>query len=340
MDVSPKRRPVAAVAVAASAGGVEALTEFVKALPADFPAAVLVVLHIPDTGPSVLPGILTRAGPLPAVHAEDGMALSAGLIIVAPPGRHLRVERGMAVLDRGPRENGHRPSADALLRSVARAYASRSAGVVLSGTMDDGAAGLRAVGLAGGFTLVQDPREAAFPGMPTAAIAEAVPDVVCSVDAMADRLMSWATELPPQTGLPSPRVGAVEEGMTNMRELLPFTCPECGGTLWADDNDGVERYRCRVGHAFSPGGLEVGKQNAVEAALWAAIVAFEERADLARRMLRRHGERGRPAQLRRYRDEIDRAAKQIDVLRGLIADIIDHGAQTGGSDKDDPSTTS
>ncbi|MBO0692398.1 MAG: chemotaxis protein CheB [Acidimicrobiaceae bacterium] len=339
MDLNPESRPVAVVAVAASAGGVEALTRFVKALPADFEAAVLVVLHIPDTGPSVLPGILTRAGSLPAVHAEDGMPLRAGLIIVAPPGRHLRVEPGMAVLDRGPRENGHRPSADLLLRSVARAYGSRSAGVVLSGTMDDGAAGLRAVGLSGGLTMAQDPTEAAFPGMPAAAIAEAHPDLVCSVDAMADRLTSWVAQPPPEEELLLPRVPAIEEGMTDMRELLPFTCPECGGNLWVDDDDGVERYRCRVGHAFSSRGLMVGKQNAVEAALWAAIVALEERADLDRRLLKRQGEHGRPALIRRYRDEIDRVAKQIEVLRGLIGDLIDHGAQTGGSDKDDANPT-
>lgn len=134
---------------------VEALREFTSALPTNFPGAVLVVLHIPPTGPSLLPAILSLASKLPARHARDGERLTAGVILVAPPDRHMAVD-GMTVrVLAGPRENGHRPAADVLLRSVAEHFCQRAAGVVLSGTMDDGAAGLRAVRVAGGFCLVQ-----------------------------------------------------------------------------------------------------------------------------------------------------------------------------------------
>jgi two-component system, chemotaxis family, protein-glutamate methylesterase/glutaminase len=187
--------PPAVVAVVASAGGVEALTSFVSMLPAGFPAAVLVVLHIPPAGPSVLPRILTRAGKLPARHPADGEPLARGVIMVAPPDRHLALTGQHVQLLSGARERGHRPSADVLLRSAAEAFGDRAAGVVLSGTMDDGAAGLRAVSAAGGLTLVQDPEEASFPGMPLAAIAEASPQFVGPVTALAGKVCEWVAQL-------------------------------------------------------------------------------------------------------------------------------------------------
>jgi two-component system chemotaxis response regulator CheB len=246
----------AVVAVAASAGGVEALTNFVAHLPADFEAATLVVLHLPPGGPSVLPNILARAGKLPVVHAEAGLPLRPGVVLVAPPGHHLVVRDHHADLLRGPRENGHRPSADALFRSVARAYGDRAAGVVLSGTMDDGAAGLRVIGLAHGLTMAQEPSEAAFPGMPTAAITEARPSIVCRVADMAERLVTWMSRLPTDDAIDDPSEG--EETMSYSeralrKELSEFTCPECGGTLWLDSSMGAERFRCRVARGGAVG---------------------------------------------------------------------------------------
>jgi two-component system, chemotaxis family, protein-glutamate methylesterase/glutaminase len=192
-------KPPAVVAVAASAGGVEALSQFAASLPADFPAAVLVVLHIPPTGPSVLPRILERAGKLPARHPRDGERLTGGVILVAPPDRHLMAEDSRVRLALGPTENGHRPAANTLLRSVAEAFGLRSAGVVLSGTIDDGAAGLRAVRAVGGLALVQDPDSAAFASMPRAAIEEADPQVVAPVPDLVAHLCDWLAALPEET---------------------------------------------------------------------------------------------------------------------------------------------
>jgi two-component system chemotaxis response regulator CheB len=194
--------PIAVVAVAASAGGVEALSAFVSSLPGDFRASVLVVLHIPPAGPSVLPEILARAGKLPARHPADNEPLSPGVIYTAPPDRHLTVSDGRVRLLAGPPENAHRPSADRLMRSVAESFGSHAAGVVLSGTMDDGAVGLAAIRAVGGRALVQDPEEAKCPGMPLAAIDETSPTDVCPVAQMGDRLCAWLDRLADEASQP------------------------------------------------------------------------------------------------------------------------------------------
>ncbi|MEA2901091.1 MAG: two-component system, chemotaxis family, protein-glutamate methylesterase/glutaminase [Actinomycetota bacterium] len=166
------------VLLGASAGGVEALSTVVSGLPPDLPAAVLVVLHISAWGTSVLPDILARKGPLPAHHAVDGEPVLAGQVYVAPPDRHLTVDGGRLRLDAGPKENGVRPAIDTLFRSAATAYGRDVVAVVLSGTLDDGTAGLVAVSERGGVTIAQDPADALFSSMPASAVRFARPDHV------------------------------------------------------------------------------------------------------------------------------------------------------------------
>jgi two-component system chemotaxis response regulator CheB len=173
------------VVIGASAGGVEALTRLAAGLPPGLPAAVAVVLHVPSTGKSVLPAILTRQGNLPASAALDGEPLTPGHIHVAPPDRHLLVRDGALVLDDGPRLNGHRPAIDSLFRSAAAAAGAGVIGVVLTGTLDDGAAGLAEIKLHGGTTVVQDPEDAQYPSMPAHAIERVAVDHVVPLDEMA-----------------------------------------------------------------------------------------------------------------------------------------------------------
>jgi two-component system, chemotaxis family, protein-glutamate methylesterase/glutaminase len=152
--------------VGASAGGVEALTRLVRTLPARFPGTLFVVLHLPAESPSLLPSILTRSGSLKASHPQDGERIAPGQIYVAPPDHHLLVESGYMRVVRGPKENRHRPALDPLFRSAARSYGPRVVGIVLSGMLDDGTAGLMAIKRCGGLAIVQNPAEALYPSMP------------------------------------------------------------------------------------------------------------------------------------------------------------------------------
>ncbi len=145
-EPAPERpRGQAVVIAGASAGGVEALVHLVRSLPADFPHAMLIVLHVSPSGTSVLPAILARACPLPVCAPADGEELSPGHVYVAPPDSHLVVEDSHLRLSQAPRENGHRPAIDPTMRTAANAYGGATIGIVLSGSRDDGTAGLIAI---------------------------------------------------------------------------------------------------------------------------------------------------------------------------------------------------
>jgi two-component system chemotaxis response regulator CheB len=309
------------VVVGASAGGVEALSALVRALPADFPAPVIVVLHVPASGPSVLPAILSRAGPLQAVHAADGAVLEPGRIFVAPPNCHVLVSNGSITLSRGPRENGHRPAIDPLFRSAVASYGERTAGVVLSGTLDDGTAGLFAIKSQGGATLVQDPEEALYNSMPSSAIRHVDPDYVLPASGLAETLARLAAgsngrpgkEEPVEDFAPAPAAEQAQPG-----DLAPFSCPDCGGALWVQKHGDLETFRCRVGHAFSANSLVSRHADTVERAVWAAYRALEERAAMSHRVSRRLAEHGRADSAAQFEREALETTRQAESLKRLL----------------------
>jgi len=281
-------------AVGASAGGVEALRMMAAGLPSDFAGSILVVLHIPRSSPSALPAILNRSGPLHAAAARDGEHLERGRIYVAPHDHHMLVLDGRIRLTRGPAENGHRPAIDPLFRSVARAVGRRAVGVVLSGTRDDGAAGMLSITRRGGIAVTQDPDDALYPQMPRAALAAtAVAHVVPAAKLGGVLTEITAMDLP---DLPAPADDELLNAEVAMSELGPLTaddlavpaagygCPSCGGSLFEMTDDPMPRYRCRVGHAWSPESLLEEQAVALEGALWMALRALEEKSALSRRM--------------------------------------------------------
>jgi two-component system chemotaxis response regulator CheB len=271
------------VVIGASAGGVEAMRQLVTSLPRTFPAALFVVIHLDPLFESRLAQLLSRPGGLLATSARDGEAIRPGRIWIAPPDHHLLVRSGRIEVMRGPRENGHRPAVDALFRTAAGAYGPRVIGVVMTGYLNCGTAGLLSIKARGGLAVVQDPRDAAAPAMPTSAIKHVAVDHVVPLRDLAD-LLQRLVETPAQ-----PQRELSEEGMkpTEGRGLghdVELVCPSCQGKLTASEVGGYSTFRCHVGHTFSLQSLSAGQAEEVERALWASVRALEEAAALSRRL--------------------------------------------------------
>ncbi len=322
------------ITMGASAGGVEALADLVSRLPADLPAAIFIVLHLPAYGTSVLPAILSRRGALPARHPTDGEPVRNGQIYVAPPDHHLLVSEGQVRLTRGPAENGHRPAIDTLFRSAARAYGERVVGVVLSGSLDDGTAGLQAIKMRGGIALVQDPDEALFASMPRSAMENVAVDYVQPLAEMAATLTRLASHPVSQEGISAvandfvkqrleteTKIAALDmEAIESPRDGHPsvFSCPDCHGVLWEVQEGRLTRYRCRVGHAFSPVSLLAAQSATLEEALWVALRALEENAAMADRMSERADGRGHTLAGVRFGEQAADSRQRAAIIREAL----------------------
>ena len=266
------------IVIGASAGGVEALQEVVRQLPPDLPAAIFVVIHLyPRTG-SALPEILSRSGPLSAVHPANGTVIEHGRIYVAPPDHHLIIEPGHVHLGTGPKEQHQRPSINVSFRSAANAYRERVIGVLLTGQLDDGVAGLWSIKRHGGLAVVQNPEEASFPSMPLSALREIETDYTVRLADMGSLFQRLVSEDGRSAGHGSNSGGALQPNLTDL------TCPDCRGTIWEVPKGHFKEYRCRVGHTYSPKSMLSEHFAAQEKAMYAAIVALEEGAALASRL--------------------------------------------------------
>jgi two-component system, chemotaxis family, protein-glutamate methylesterase/glutaminase len=303
------------VVIGASAGGLEVLRRVVSELPADLDASVCVVLHIAPGSPSALAPILDRAGPLPCRAAADGDLLRSGLILVAPPDHHMVVEDGRVKLTLDPRENGHRPAVDPLFRSAAHACEARVIGVVLSGSQDDGAAGLAAIKACGGGTIVQDPREAMYPGMPANAVAHVEVDAVAPMSLIAGTIASMVRggNLPLGTNPDGDRSPDPVGEETNAT-----VCPECGRVTGERTERSVMRCRCRVERSDEHDGPVDPPAERVEGVLWAAVRAIEDRRALLEQMASQAEERGQSGAARAFRARGDTARDNARQVREAL----------------------
>ena len=317
------------VVIGASAGGVGSLQRLVEHIPAEFPSAILVALHLPDGIRSMLPEILSRAGNLPASHAFNGEAIRAGHIYVAPSGFHLTVQRGRMIVMRGAREHGHRPAIDPLFRSAAIAYGKHVIGVILSGLLDDGTAGLRDIKRAGGVAIVQDPRDTEWPSMPQSALNHVPVDYSVPATQIGTLLQQLVTDARKSGGAMSNE----DENLASkeLRELTthqderqhpgepsPYSCPECGGVLWELKDGELLRFRCRVGHAYTNETLTSEQALVVEHALWSALRALEEQAAVRRRMAERARRNGRTTSAERFQGRARELEEQAQQVRNLV----------------------
>jgi two-component system, chemotaxis family, protein-glutamate methylesterase/glutaminase len=315
------------IVIGASAGGVGSLQRLVEPIPAEFSAAILIALHLPDGIRSMLPEILMRAGSLPAAHAINDEPVMPGRIFIAPAGFHLTVNGGHLTVTRGAREHGHRPAIDPLFRSAALSYGARAVGVVLSGSLDDGTAGLLEIKRAGGVAIVQDPADTEWPSMPLSALKHVDVDYCVPASQIGIVLQKIAGGPAGNAGtLPN---GDGKRGNNAMRtkpeeegsqpgEPSPYSCPECGGVLWEIKDSELLRFRCRIGHAYTSETLTTDQALTVEHALWKALRALEEQAAVRRRMAERARRQGLTMSAARWEDRAGLLDEQAHQLRRLV----------------------
>ncbi len=302
------------VVIGGSAGSLQVLQTILSTLPWDFPAAIFVVLHTTEDSPRLLPEILNRCSKLPVMYAVHGAEVLPSRVFVAPAGhRHMLLDRGRVRLEPGPRENRSRPAIDALFRSASYAYGGQVIGVVLTGNLDDGSAGLLAIKNRGGLAVVQDPDDSEAPSMPASAIEASEVDFILPADQIGPKLVELAaTET-------ADRVRAISIGEGSMSATgQTYSCPECGGVLEEAKEGGMLRFRCRVGHLYSPESLLADQTEAVETALWAAIRSMEEQAEFSDRLADTSKHKKRPRLARRFSEKAVASRENANVLRNLL----------------------
>jgi len=320
------------VVVGASAGGVTALKDFVKNLPADYSGSIFIVMHIPAYTESTLPSILTNAGPLEATHAKDGERIKPGRIYVAPHDHHMLLVDDRVIIKRGPKENRFRPSIDALFRSAAYVFGPRVIGIVLSGVLNDGTSGLWTVKQQGGVAIIQDPADAEQPQMPENVLeyvdvdysipAADMAPLICGMlkepalqksNLSAEKLRLLKTEIVIAT-----KDNAFEMGIMEMGELTPFTCPECHGALVRLEEGKIIRFRCHTGHAYTASSLLAEVTEYVEDALWQSMRAMEEMVMLLKNITSHFEKLDNPDAATIFREKAEDASKRARIIHDSI----------------------
>jgi two-component system chemotaxis response regulator CheB len=314
------------IVIGASAGGLDVLLDTARRLPADLPASLFVVVHTSPSHPSHLPELLSERGPLPASHPVDGEKIARGHIYVAPPDNHLVLRPGWVEVARGPKENGHRPSVDALFRTASSAYGPRVVGVVLSGHQDCGTAGVMSIKARGGVTVVQSPDSAAVPEMPRSVLERGGADFVVQPLELPDVLARL-------TGAPAGPALAPDEAIQRLEgdrpgEAAELVCPLCQGVLTESARGAFNHFRCHVGHAFSLESLVREQGEALERALWAAVRSLEESAALSKRLSATES-----GELRhRFAEKARTQLQQADLIREILL----HGNKLTSADGPKP----
>ena len=321
------------ITIGTSAGGIQALRTLVKQLPKDFPASVHIVQHLSNESPSNLVAVLGTTSQLPIAFAKDKELIEPGRIYLAPPDFHLLLERDRLRVIRGPRENRMRPAIDPLFRSAAVTYKSYVTGVILTGMLDDGTAGLQAIKACGGMAIVQDPNDAAYSSMPQSAISTVEVDRIVPLNEIASILMERVHQTPATVKevpadllleVPITRDAITEpDTMAQIGKPVAHSCPSCGGPLWqiGKGDNSLLRYRCHIGHAFTGLTLIEEQSEATEKALWIALRTLEERGRLLKNMSDRYARNGAITLAKTHQERAQEALDHSVLLRNLIRDL-------------------
>ncbi len=250
---------------------------------------------------------------------------------MAPPNHHLLLmEEDVIFLSHGPKENRHRPAIDPLFRSAANTYGPRVIGTILTGTLDDGTVGALVIKSAGGVIVVQDPADALFPDMPRSVLENVEVDYCLPLSQIASLLVTLANRPVEKKALSSApervmiesnishKARSTEEHMDKIGKPSTFTCPECQGTLWEIQDEKLVRFRCRVGHAYSPHSMLAAQSEKVETALWAALRSLEENANLYRRMSAREQKLKNNLLAVRFEENLKDTEVHIETIRHIL----------------------
>ncbi len=310
------------IAIGASVGGVDALRVIVAGLPDSIEAALFVTLHI-GAHHSILPGLLQDVGPLSASHAVHHELIRSGHIFVAPPDRHMTIEHGRIALTKGPRENLARPSIDPMLRSAARTYGSDVIGVILTGGLNDGTAGLYEVKAQGGTAIVQDPSTAAGTGMPQSAIKHVDVDHIVAVADIAPLLIRLVGAEGSRDRIAhgdQSSGDSQEKGMTaqfTLNHPVAVTCPDCGGALRRSELGSLTQFSCHIGHVYTAEVMMAAQFIAMERSIESAMRSLCERADLCRSMIAQNRVAD-DASRDQWEEAMSEALEQTAPLRALL----------------------
>lgn len=318
------------VVIGCSAGGVEALPRILQQLSPDLAAAVLIVQHLAPTGAHYLVGILARSSPMTVAWAEQGAAIRPGHVLVGPPDAHFLCADAHVRLTGGARENHVRPSIDKLFRSAAAVHGSRVIGVLLTGMMDDGVGGLRAIQDAGGAVIVQDPMDAAYPELPTRALQAIEPDRTLPLDEIGAAIVALVGE--PVAAVPPPRHVALEAAIDRRIDVTPaemsaawtqslVSCPECHGPMWQLGDERARRFRCYLGHATTAHDLLRAANVEVETALWSAVRALNDRATTLETLANDAERAGNLQSAESYAGRARETRAQAEVARKFMLDL-------------------
>ena len=313
------------IVVGASAGGIDTLRVLIAALPADLSASLFIVVHTSPDAPGMLADIFNHSGRLPAAYATGRERIEKGRIYVAPPDHHLLIEPNRVGVTRGPKENRFRPAVDPLFRSAAQTYGPRVVGVILTGYMDDGTAGLWTVKRLGGTAIVQDPTDALVPFMPLNALTHVKVDYCLPLEEIAPLLVRLTTEaaegdyqVPKEVEIEvniAKEQKALDAGVLQLGEPSNYACPECHGVLLQLKEGTLFRFRCHTGHAYSVESLMADIGEKMDEAVWNSIRAFEEGELFMRHMAEHldHGDKGPSAES--FLKRADEAKRRANLMR-------------------------
>jgi two-component system, chemotaxis family, protein-glutamate methylesterase/glutaminase len=312
-------RPI--IVIGASAGGVSALRDFAARLSPPLAVPILAVLHI-GAQPSELPALLNEVGPTPAKHGEEGELIRPGHIYVAPPDRHMIVDGDRIRLTRGPKENWARPAIDPLFRSAALSYGPSAIGVILTGNLNDGSAGLYEIKQRGGTAIVQDPKTADYSGMPQNAVNQVNIDYSLSLAELPNLLNELITAKEDVVSLEPQTESSVGEGGKGkggeVQRPIAITCPDCGGALRRDETGNPVEYRCHIGHTYTAEAMAAAQFDDMEKVMRSAERILNERAEVCRQMAERAAAAGEAAMSEIWQSASGEALARAHKLRDFI----------------------